>query len=96
MEVNQGIGDEKYPDLERNERTVTESNAFNDFDQIVSPFDHTVGEGMGQGIAYTVFMIQQGPDSLFHKAGNKFTGIVTCIEEPVGISVLYGVQKILI
>lgn len=47
MEADQCIGDQKNPDFERDEGTVTEGNAFNDFDEVVGPFSDTVGENIG-------------------------------------------------
>lgn len=81
MKANHSIGDQKYSDLEGNEGTVSESSVFNDINRVVCFFNRTVGEGKGHGVANAVFVIKQGPDSLFHKAGNMIAGIVTGNEE---------------
>ena len=52
VETDKSIGDQKDSDLEGNKRPVAKWDAFNDFNQIVGAFYHTIGPDVQHRVSY--------------------------------------------
>ena len=79
-----------------NERTITESQALNDLNQVICTFNHAIREQVGQGVEYRHSVLRGTERGGIHGFGDQRIRIQTSLEEGVRIFPVERGKKTLI